>query len=62
MNRKLVASLLLVGLLITFLPILSLSVSAETELQINTKEDLLAFANRLADGETFAKQNGGTKA
>lgn len=56
MNRKLVASLLLVGLLITFLPILSLSVSAETELQINTKEDLLAFANRLADGENFAKQ------
>lgn len=56
MNRKLLASLLLVGLLITFLPILSLSVSAEAELQINTKEDLLAFANRLAEGVTFAKQ------
>ena len=56
MNRKLLASLLLVGLLVSFLPILSLSVSAETELQINTKEDLLNFANRLASGETFAKQ------
>lgn len=56
MNRKLLASLLLVGLLMSFLPILSLSVSAETELQINTKDDLLNFANRLANGETFAKQ------
>ena len=56
MNRKLLASLLLVGLLVSFLPILSLSASAETELQINTKEDLLNFANRLASGETFAKQ------
>lgn len=56
MNRKLLASLLLVGLLVSFLPILSLSVSAETELQINTKDDLLNFANRLASGETFAKQ------
>lgn len=56
MNRKLLASLLLVGLLMTILPILSLSVSAETVLQIDTKEDLLAFANRLAGGETFAGQ------
>ncbi len=56
MNRKLLASLLLVGLLMTFLPILSLSASAETELQIHTKEELLDFANRLAGGDTFAKQ------
>lgn len=56
MNRKFLASLLLVGLLMTVLPILSISVRAETTLQVGSKEDLLAFASRLAGGETFAKQ------
>lgn len=56
MKRKLLATLLLVGVLMTMLPIFTLSASAETELHISTKEELLDFANALKDGETYAKQ------
>ncbi len=61
MKRKLIATLLVMGLMLTFVPMTIFSTSAEDtwstegdQLYVTTKADLLAFATAIAGGNTFS--------
>ena len=63
MKRKLIATLLVMGLMLTFVPMTIFSTSAEDtwstegdQLYVTTAADLLAFATALAGGNTFASK------
>ena len=61
MKRKLIATLLVLGLMLAFVPMTIFSTSAENtwstdgdQLYVTTADDLLAFATALAGGNTFS--------
>lgn len=56
MKRKLLATLLLVGMLMTMLPIFTLCAGAEGDLRITTADELVHFAKAIAGGTAYAKQ------